>query len=198
MDAARLMDANDRVREADAARGAAGRFRRRGAERIRLAAEQDRTVIETAVRDRWGSAPSSLDHAPAWAEAVAGRRADADRQVVEAGQAAERAQQDAGQLAARQMGEREQLRRAIYREPYSRVSAKSRAEGYTRRAANDRRLLAQLEALPPEQAAALIRERAEAERIAAALAERGARTRTPARDPRRPSPSTRPDFGPSL
>lgn len=64
------------------------------------------------------------------------------------------------------MGEREQLRRAIYRDPYSRVSAKSRAEDYTRRAAKERRLLAQIEALPPERAAALIRERAEAARRA--------------------------------
>lgn len=97
------------------------------------------------------------------------------------------------------MSEREQLRRAIYRDPYSRASAETRAEDYTRRAAKDRRLLAQIEALPPEQGAALIRERAEAERIAAAaLAERAAQLRTAARDPHRPSPNTRPDLGPSL
>jgi uncharacterized coiled-coil protein SlyX/thymidine kinase len=198
-DAATLMDAKDQEREADAARRAAGRLRRRGAERIRIAAEQDRTVIETAVRDRWGWAPSSAERVPAWAEAVAGRHADADPQVVEAGQAAERAEHDASRLAARQMSEREQLRRAIYRDPYSRASAKTRAEDYTRRAAKDRRLLAQIEALPPGQGAALIRERAEAERIAAAaLAERAAQLRTAARDPHRPSPNTRPDLGPSL
>lgn len=81
-DAATLMDAKDQEREADAARRAAGRLRRRGAERIRIAAEQDRTVIETAVRDRWGWAPSSAERVPAWAEAVAGRHADADPQVV--------------------------------------------------------------------------------------------------------------------
>lgn len=80
-DAATLMDAKDQEREADAARRAAGRLRRRGAERIRIAAEQDRTVIETAVRDRWGWAPSSAERVPAWAEAVAGRHADADPQV---------------------------------------------------------------------------------------------------------------------
>lgn len=39
-------------------------------------------MIETAVRDRWGWAPSSAERVPAWAEAVAGRHADADPPVV--------------------------------------------------------------------------------------------------------------------
>ncbi|MFT4124433.1 MAG: hypothetical protein QM635_11450 [Microbacteriaceae bacterium] len=132
---------------------------------------------------------------PAWTEDVARIRADADPQVVGAGQAAEHAQHEVSRLAAEQMSEREQLCRAIYRAPCSRVSTKS----YTRWAAKDRRLLAQIKALPPAQGAALIRERAEAERIAAAaLAERAARLRTAAHDPHRPSPNTRPDLGPSL
>lgn len=86
------------------------------------------------------------------------------------------------------MGERQQLRQAIYRDSRSGVSAKSRAEHYAQRAQQDRQTLAQIEALPPEQAAALIRERAEAERLAAAArAERATRLRAPEHDAHRPT-----------
>lgn len=91
-------------------------------------------------------------------------------------------------MTARQMDERQQLRRAIYRDPYARDSAERRATDAAQRAERDRRFLAQIEALPPEQAASLIRERTEADRIAAAaLAERAARLRGPEREPHRPT-----------
>ena len=72
----------------------------------------------------------------------------------------------------------------IHRDPHSRVSATNRAEHYAQRAEQDRQTLAQIEALPPEQAATLIREHAESERlVAAALAERAVRLRVPEHDP---------------
>tara|TARA_Y100000114_G_scaffold141166_1_gene146700 strand:+ start:271 stop:552 length:282 start_codon:yes stop_codon:yes gene_type:complete len=61
-------------------------------------------------------------------------------------------------------------------------------EDYAQRAEQDRQVLAQIEALPPAQAAALICERAEAERLAAAaLAERAARLAMPERDTHSPT-----------
>jgi len=189
-DAATLLAARDRARDADAARRAAGRLRRRSAERTRLTAEQDRAVVEAAVRDRWGSTPTAPDRVPAWSEAVAGRQADADPRVAGARQDAERIQHETSRMTARQMDERHQLRRAIYRDPYARDSAERRATDAAQRAERDRRFLAQIETLPPEQAAALIRARAEADRIAAAaLAERTARLRGPEREPNHPTPS---------
>lgn len=78
-DAATLLAARDRARDADAARRAVGRLRRRRAEHTRLTAEQDRAVVEAAVRDRWGSTPTAPEHVPAWSEAGAARQATPTR-----------------------------------------------------------------------------------------------------------------------
>jgi len=83
-----------------------------------------------------------------WSEAVAGRQADTDSRLAETKQGAERIQQETSRLIARQMDERQQLRRAIYRDPYARDSAEHRATNVIRQAERDRCLLAQLEVLP--------------------------------------------------
>lgn len=199
-DAATLLAAQDHARDADAVRRGAGRLRRRSAERIRQTAEQDRTVIEATVRDRWGSAPATPERVPRWSEVVAGRQADTDPRVVEARHEAERIQHELGRLIARQMDERQKLHRAVYRDPFARDNAARRADGAAARAEQDRRLLAQIESLPPEQAASLIRKRVEADRIAAlALTERAARLGDPEREPHRPTRhGPVPDHGISL
>lgn len=187
-DAAALATARERERDAGAALRAAGRLRRRNAERALRETNQERTAVEQSLRDRWGWAPSDPRRAEAWAEAVAGKQADAEPRVVEARQEADRIEHETGSLTRRQMDERQRLCDAIYREPSTRLSAERRAADLTQRAAQDRRLLTQIEALPPEQAAALIRDRAEVERLVAAiLAERKAQQRAAERDPYRPA-----------
>jgi hypothetical protein len=77
----------------------------------------------------------------AWSEAVASRWADADPRLIEARQEAEHVQHETSRLTAWQMDERQQLRRAIYRDPYGRDSAERRATDAAQRAERDRRLL---------------------------------------------------------
>jgi predicted nucleic acid-binding protein len=73
------------------------------------------------------------------------------------------------------------------------------AESAQQQAEALRRQLAELEALPVAEAAAQVEARAEAERVAAeALARRAAELHDFTRDQHRPSPSSGPDFGPSL
>ena len=187
-DAAALTVVHDRANKAEATLRVSGRLRRRSATRTQQATWQEFCAVEAGVRERWGSVPANTERAPAWAQEVANRKAEDDPRLVEATQQAAKEQRETSGLARKQMGERLQLRQAIYRDSHSRVSAKSRAEHYAQRAQQDRQTLAQIEALPPEQAAALIRERAEAERLAAAVrAERATRLRVSEHDAQRPT-----------
>ncbi len=187
-DAAALLAAHDRAHQAEATLRVSGRLRRRSATRTQRATWQEFCAAEVGVRERWGSVPAITERALAWAQEVANRKAEDDPRLVEATQQAAKEQRETSELARKQMGERQQLRQAIYRDSRSRVSAKSRAERYAQRAQQDRQALAQIEALPPEQAAALIRERVEAERLAAAArTERATRLRVPEHDAHRPT-----------
>ncbi|MFT4229367.1 MAG: hypothetical protein QM602_03660 [Microbacterium sp.] len=192
-DAAALLAAHDRAHQAEATLRVSGRLRRRSATRTQRASWQEFRAAEAGVRERWGSVPATTERAPAWAQEIANRKAEDDPRLVEATQQEAKEQRKTSELARKQMGERLQLRQAIYRDSRSRVSAKSHAEHYAQRAQKDRQALAQIETLPPEQAAALIRERSEAERLAAAArAERAARLRAPEHDAHQPS-AQRPD-----
>jgi len=186
-DAVALMAALDRASEAAALRSAS-RLRRRSSARTQQAAGQQSRQVEANVRERWGSAPTTRQRIPSWARAVADRKAEDDPRLIEARRQTEQIQYETSKLSGRQMTERQRLRQAIYRDTNSRVSAQSRVEHYAQRAEQHRQALARIEALPLEQAAALIREQAEAERLAAAaLAERAARLRAPESDHHRPT-----------
>lgn len=117
---------------------------------------------------RWQSIPHSESGLAAWAEAVAQRQADHAPEIIEARAEAKKAHQIAKEIAARHSRE--------YMGMYERVlgnrrpsAVAARVESLREQAAKDRRYLAQLERLPPDEAVQIIRERAakdEAQRLA--------------------------------
>ncbi|GAA1557652.1 MobF family relaxase [Brevibacterium picturae] len=206
VDATAYLRARDRAWEARRNRDRAGPLRRRAAARAAQDADGALRATEDAARRRWGGVPQTDTRIIAWAEAAAGKQADADPQVVEAQQDAERVHGEQRQLTKAHADARASLRRRIYgdRRP---VDPVQRAAGWRTRAEQARDDLAQIEALPLDQAAQLVRDRAaqtEMERIAAeqvkvaakARAAKLARFPSPSSEHRRSGPER--DFGPSL
>ncbi len=179
----------------DAQRAARGLSKRRAGRRLSEVADEHRT-IETAGRSRWGRLPETPAGVEAWAASVARREADADPRVIETKEQTEQARHEQQQLAPRQAQERRNLRRQLLgdRAP-SRAGAQ--AGRWRERAAAARRDLATIEALPPTEAAELLRARAEQEQakreaVDHTLAEREARAAQLHDFTRRP-----PDHGPT-
>src|SRR6218665_2232776 len=125
------------------------------------------------VRRCWGGLPTGAQGVEPWAEAFAGKRADADLRVTELRQEAEQARREQNRLAEPHLRESVALRRQVLGSATpSTVSA--RAAGWRARAEQARHDLAQIEALPVAEAAQLVGElaaRAEAERQAAERAQ---------------------------
>jgi hypothetical protein len=136
----------------------ASRFRKRSATRIANNADARRAETEQAVRDRWQSVAGSESNLPAWSESVAQQQAGPVPAVIEARAEATQARQIASEIAARQSREHMALHEHVLgsRRP-SAVAA--RVKALREQAAQDRRYLAQLDALPPEEAVKLVRER---------------------------------------
>lgn len=196
-DATAFLSARDRAWEARRDREQAGPFRRRAAARAAQDADDVLQATEDAARRRWGGVPQTDTRIPAWAEAAAGKEADADPQMVQARQDAEHAHDEQQQLTRAQMDARASLRRRIYgdRRP---VEPVQRVAGWRARAQQARDDLARIEALPIGEAAQLVRDRAaqaELERIAAEQAKEVAAARAaklawyrPSSDHRRSGP----------
>jgi hypothetical protein len=137
------------------------------------------------MRRRWEDVPQTPAGIAAWAEAVAGRGADADPRVIEARQDAARARQQLRHLTVHQADARAALRSSIGEGP---TGVEARAAALRGGLELARRTLAEIEALPVAQAAQLIRERA-AQAVAARTAEGEGRARAAEPGPRRsPSP----------
>lgn len=80
------------------------------------------------------------------------------------------------------------LHRNIYGRTYTTGGATARANEWAKQAEQARRVLLQIESLPVDQAATLIRERAKAQKVAErAIAERAAHVRDSEREPRQAS-----------
>ncbi|MTE24735.1 MobF family relaxase [Microbacterium sp. ZXX196] len=145
------------------------RFRRRAATRTAKDADTRREAVERNVHSRWQSIPHSESGLPAWAEAVARRQADHAPAIIEARAEAAQAHQLVGAIAERQSREHTALyERVLGRRRPSALAA--RIKNLRERVTRDRRYLAQLDALPPDEAVRLIHERAaqaEAQRLAA-------------------------------
>src|SRR5690606_4463306 len=155
-DGTAYLTARRRVWEAsDAQRAARGISKRRAGRRLSEATDEHRT-IETAGRSRWGRLPETPAGGEAWAASVARREAGADPRVRETPQPAEQARHEQQQLAARQAQERRNLRRQRLGDRAPR-RAGAQAGRWRERAAAARRDLATIEALPPTEAAELIR-----------------------------------------
>ncbi|MHB1173358.1 MAG: MobF family relaxase [Lacisediminihabitans sp.] len=169
----------DRMWEASNARRPARTFQRRAADRSQGQASQEHGKQAETVRRRWTSTPTGIETVPTWADTVAGRLAEDDPRVIDAQQQITRTQNEIRALQARQGKEREALRISIYgRSSTSSGGAAARANEWAKRAEQARRILAQIEALPADQAAALLREQAQARQAAErAQAERAAQGR---------------------
>ncbi|MFT4137191.1 hypothetical protein [Microbacterium sp.] len=137
----------------------ASRFRKRSTTRTANDADARREEIERAARGRWQSVPGSESNLPAWSESVAQHEAGHVPAAVEARAEATQARQIISEIVARQSRERMALYERVLgsRRP-SAVSA--RVKALRERAAHDRRYLAQLDALLPDEAVKLVHERA--------------------------------------
>lgn len=205
-DATAYLTARDRAWEARRERDRAGPLRRRATARAVQDADGALRATEDAARRRWGGVPQADTRIRAWADAAAGKQADADPQVVQVRQDAEYARRAQQQLARAHMDARASLRRRIYGDQRP-VDPIQRVADWRTRAQQARDELAQIEALPISEAAQLVRDRtaqAELERIAAEQAKAAAAARaaklarfpSPSSDHRRSGPER--DFGPSL
>ena len=96
-----VITAQSRVWEASRARSTARGFRKRSATRALIAATDEREVVETAARQRWGSIPDAAASVERWAETVAGREADAHPRVIEQRERVADAKQKQQEIAAR-------------------------------------------------------------------------------------------------
>ena len=200
-DGSDYLSARERMWQANRGLSATGRLGGRPAARTAREATEAHGTAEDAVRRRWDDVPLTATHLPFWAEAVAGQRVDADPRVVEARQDAERAHLEQRQLTADHVAARSAL--------WQTIGGGQRPSGVEARVAKWRRgedqariALAEIEALPVNEAAQLIRDRAaqaadqkvaEAARQARAAEARGWSSPTPAY-----YPSPQRDFGPSL
>lgn len=183
-DATARLAAQERMWAASAAHGTARRLGKRRATSSVVAASEEHRTIEAAGRERWNTLPETAAGVETWVTSVAHREADTDPRVTEAQKRADEALQEQHQLIVRQMQERADLRRQVFgdRKP---SDPRAQAARWQKRAETARRDLAAIEALPPVEAAQLIRTRAAQEQAARdaadrALAERKAR---PARLP---------------
>ncbi|PMC01859.1 TrwC relaxase [Microbacterium sp. UMB0228] len=177
-DGAALLTAQQDAIAARRAKESASRFRKRSATRTANNADAWRVEAERAVRERWRSIPGSESNLPAWSESVAQHEASHVPAVVEARAEATQARQIVSEIIARQSREHMALYERVFgnRRP-SAVGA--RVKALRERAAQDRRYLAQLDALPPDGAVRLVHERAaqdEAQRLAAEESRRAAET----------------------
>jgi hypothetical protein len=198
-DGTAYLNARAQMWQANRALHPTGRFARRTATRTARDATKAHATAEDAMRRRWGDVPQTEVGLCAWAEGVAGQRADTDPRVIQAQQDAAQAHQQLRDLTAHHADARAELRRSVSEGP---GGAKARATESHNRAAHARRTLAELEALPVTEAAQLIQDRAaraEAEKIATAASQ--ARAAEPARW-HSPSPGYPPGhergIGPSL
>ncbi len=157
-DATARLAAQERMWAAAAVRGTARRLGKRRTARAVVAASEEHRTIEAAGVETW-------------ATSVAHREADTDRRVTEAQERADEARREQRQLIVRQMQVRADLRRQVFgdRKP---SDPRAQAARWQERAETARRDLATIEALPPFEAAQLIRTRAAQEQAAREAAER--------------------------
>lgn len=170
-----------------------GRFGKRAAERAGREATAAHDAVEQEVRDRWGDVPQTSHGLPAWAEAVATREADHDDRLVGARQQAVQAREALYELDQRHATERAALTRGVLGNARPGTLTGQVAQ-LKERAERARRDLDQLEALPPTEAAQIVRDRqaqAEAERAASKQERREAEARAASRpiSPNAPAPT---------
>ncbi|WP_068482271.1 MobF family relaxase [Pseudoclavibacter helvolus] len=155
-DGATYLAAQEAAFVAHRAQAVASRFHKRAAIRTAMETDARRTEVERTLRETWQSVPQCEADLRAWAEAVAQRGADAVPELMEAREEAKVARQAAHIAATRQTGEHLAFcQRMLGDARPSAVAA--RIKKLRKQAVQDRHYLAQLEALPPVEAAQLVR-----------------------------------------
>ncbi|MES2865419.1 MobF family relaxase [Microbacterium profundi] len=162
---AQLRDARD---EARAARFGRKRIATRNSDTAAATVEK----IEQHVTQTWGTAPSLLRPVTEWAQAIATDHADARPEVREAEQALKDAQATKQQTAQQQAVERDRLTVEVYGAEQARQmrgtfripNPRADAEHARRRAAEARRIIAELDARPVTEAAEWLTQRREQQR----------------------------------
>jgi thymidine kinase len=168
-DGTAFLTSRERMWEANTTR--AGRLRKRATDRAATQATGEHRAIETAGRRRWGRLPETLAGVESWAASVGEEEADADPRVAQTRQRANHARQEQQLINARQSRERADLHRQLFGDHMPR-SAQAQAVRWRERVETARRDLAAIEALPPVEAAQLIRTRTAQEQAQRAAAER--------------------------
>lgn len=193
--------ARQRMWDASGAQRSVRRIRKREAARALNTAVDEHRTIETAARRRWGRLPETTAGIESWAASVTQQEASSDVRVAEAREHADEVRQTQQRLNNRQMRARDALLRQVFGDRGSN-NPREQAVRWRERAEAARRDLATIEALPPAEAAQLVRARAEQEQtkrevMERALAERQTRAAQPQELPRRPFDhrSKSPDHG---
>lgn len=152
----------------------AARFgRRRTAARNLNAAEESVEKIGQQVTQAWGTAPSLLRPVSEWAKKIATEHADAHSEVQAAEQALSDTEAAKQQTAQRQAVERDRLTVEVYGAEQARQmrgtfripNPKADAERARKRAAEARRVIAELDARPVAEAAEWLIQRRQQQRI---------------------------------
>ncbi|GEB94095.1 hypothetical protein [Microbacterium lacticum] len=152
----------------------AARFgRKRAAARNIIAAEESVEKIDQRVSQTWGTAPSLLRPVAEWAQTIATEHADAHPEVRAAEQALSEAETTKQQTAERQAAERDRLTVQVYGAEQARqmrgtfriLNPRADAEHARKRAAEARRVIAELDARPVAEAADWLTQRREQQRV---------------------------------
>ncbi|PZP16206.1 MAG: TrwC relaxase [Brachybacterium faecium] len=155
----------------DEARAARFRRRRTAARNINLA-EESIEKIEQQVTQTWGTAPSLLRPVSEWAKKIATEHADAHSEVQAAEQALSDTEAARQQTTQRQAVERDRLTIEVYgaererqmRGTFRTPNPRADAEHARKRAAEARRVIAELGARPVAEAAEWLTQRREQQR----------------------------------
>ncbi|MGO1673770.1 MAG: MobF family relaxase [Canibacter sp.] len=169
---------------------AAGRFKKRSTARTLDTAMTTREETRQRIRDQWGSEPRTGTDLEQWAQDVAQRQVAMIPQVVDASDALEQASTARSRALGTQLRARTRLTGDIFQHylpgQAHRGGVARYRDHWQERTSELREYLAQIEALPPRQAADLIRQRqADAEAVARARAERQEQLRPVEREPDR-------------
>ncbi|RRJ86215.1 TrwC relaxase [Gulosibacter macacae] len=158
-DGAEFLAAEQAAYAAHRAKANAPRFRKRSATRTAKGADARREAAECIVHGRWQSIPHSESGLLAWAEAAAQHQAYHAPEIIEARAEAAKTHQIAKEIAGRHSREHTALYERVLGNRRPDVVA-ARVKNLREQATRDRHYLAQLDALPPDEAVQLIHERA--------------------------------------
>ena len=168
-----LTDAHTRLRDARIAAGSARLGTRRSRTRVVVEAQERLDAIRTNIAARWGSAPDDGQSVTAWATKNANEHTNVHPEVQEAEQAATAKKAEARHIAERHTKERTQLTVQVYGAERARQmlgtfripNPATDAKLARQRAAEARKVIAELDARPIAEATAWLTSHREAQRV---------------------------------